>query len=186
MEASQIISQTKEKMNLAIEHLNNELSKLRTGKASSKMVEDVSINYYGTPTPLSQISNISTIDARTIQIQPWEKAMIVEIEKGIQLSELGMQPVNKGEVVLINVPILTEERRKDIVKQCKAEIEIAKVSVRNIRRDSNDKIKNLEKNGEISKDETKILENENQEVTDEFIKNIEIIYKNKEKDLLNI
>lgn len=179
------LDDTTEKMDSAINHLEVALAKIRAGKASPNMVEGVQVDYYGTPTPLNQVSNVSTPDARTLRIQPWEKNMIDVIEKAIMAANLGFNPTNNGEAVIINVPVLTEERRKELVKQSKNEGENTKVSVRNARRDANDYLKKLIKEG-LSEDQEKDAEDEVQKMTDDHIKKIDELVSKKEEDILTI
>ena len=163
----------KEKMGAAVEHLDKELAHIRAGKANPAMLDGVLVEYYGSQAPLSQVSNVSTPDARTIAIQPWEKSLIPEIEKAIMNANLGLNPDNNGEIIRINVPILTEERRKSLVKQAHAEGENAKISVRGARKDANDSLKKLQKDG-LSEDIVKDAEAEVQQMTDDFGKKIDV------------
>ncbi len=177
-----IMDSTREAMGDAISHLEKQLANIRAGKASPAMVASVMVDYYGTPTPLNQVANVNTPDGMTISIQPWEKAMISEIERGIHLANLGFNPQNNGESVIINVPPLTEERRKDLGKQAKAVAEEAKIGVRNDRKNANNELKNLD----ISEDLMKMLENDIQEMTDKHIKKIEEIFAKKEKEIMTV
>lgn len=172
-------------MQKAVQHFEKELQKLRTGKASPQMLEGIRINYYGAVTPIEQTANINTPDPRQIIIQPWDKSIIGEIEKAILAANLGFNPKNEGEILRIMVPPLTEERRKDIVKKAKAEAENARVSIRNIRRTSNDMAKGLEKDG-VSEDEVKKLQDEVQKLTNKFIENIDQVLEKKEKDIMTV
>ncbi|HAS36562.1 MAG TPA: ribosome recycling factor [Flavobacteriales bacterium] len=174
-----------EAMSDSIEHLKKELTKIRAGKASPAMVEGVSVDYYGSQTPLNQVSNVNTPDARTISIQPWEKAMLAEIEKAIVNSNLGLTPHNNGELIIINVPSLTTERRQDLVKQAKGEGEHAKVGIRNARKEANDEIKKLEKAG-LSEDIAKDAEETIQKKTDAYNKKVEDFIHAKEEDILKV
>jgi ribosome recycling factor len=175
----------KEKMDLAIKHLENELVKIRAGKASPSMLNGVFVNYYGVNTPLSQVSNINTPDARTIVVQPWEKTMIEPIEKAIMAANLGLNPLNNGEIVRIVVPVLTEERRKALVKQVKTEGENSRISIRNIRREINEDLKQLKKEG-IPEDDIILAEEEVQKTTDSYIKKIDTLLEKKEKDIMTV
>ena len=166
-------------------HLENELQKVRAGKATPSMIQSVMVDYYGSPTPITQVANISTLDARTITVQPWERAMLPEIAKGIINSNLGFAPLNNGEVILINVPPLTEERRREMVKKAKAEGEHAKVGIRNNRKDGIDMIKDLKTEG-MSEDLAKSAEIEVQNITNIYIKKAEDIIDAKEKDIMTI
>ena len=172
-------------MDQAIQHLEKELTKVRASKASPQMLQGVMVDYYGTPTPIEQVANINTPDPRTIVVQPWEKTMLKEIEKTILNANLGFNPQNTGEIIRINVPPLTEERRKDLVKKAKEEAERAKVSVRNIRRDGNEEAKKLEKGG-LSEDLRKDLEKDMQDMTNKFIEKVDQVLTAKEKDILTV
>lgn len=172
-------------MKNSLVHLENELTKVRAGKANPAMLNGLTVDYYGVVSPLSQVSNISTPDAKTIFIQPWDKSMIEPIEKAIQKANLGFNPVNNGEVIRIVVPPLTEERRKQLVKQVKTEGEQAKVSVRNVRRDTNEELKKLKKEG-IPEDECKKGEEEVQKLTDNYIKKVDEILERKEKEIMTV
>lgn len=180
-----VLEDAKDKMNNALEHLDNELGKIRAGKANPKMLDGVLVEYYGSMSPLSQVANVSTPDPRTIAIQPWEKGLIGAIEKAILVANLGLNPDNNGEIVRLNIPPLTEERRRDLVKQSKKECEDAKVSVRNARRDANDEFKKMKKDG-LSEDLEKDAEADVQRVTDDFIKRIDVMFEAKEKDILTV
>ena len=177
-----IIEAADESMRFSIEHLEKELVNIRAGRANPVMLKGVMIEYYGVPTPLSQVSNINTPDGRTITVQPWEKPLLAEIEKGILNANLGFNPMNNGESVIINVPPLTEERRMELVKLAKAETENAKVSIRNARKDANNEIKK----SDISKDIQKNAEIDIQELTDNYIKKVYDIFLSKEKDILTL
>lgn len=177
-----LIDGTKEAMGKAVQHLEKQLANIRAGKASPSMVGSVVVDYYGSPTPLNQVANVNTPDGMTISIQPWEKSLIPEIEKGIQIANLGFNPQNNGESVIINVPPLTEERRKDLAKQAKAETEEAKVVVRNDRKNANNDLKKLE----LSEDLQKNLENDIQEMTDSHIAKIDQIFEKKEKEIMTV
>lgn len=169
----------------SLSHLETELLKVRAGKATPAMLNGVMVDYYGTATAIQQVANISTMDARTITVQPWEKAMLSEIAKGIINSNLGFAPQNNGEILIISVPILTEERRKDLVKKSKAEGEHAKVAIRNNRKDSIDMIKDLKNEG-MSEDMAKDAEAEIQLITNQFIKKIDDLLELKEKEIMTI
>lgn len=177
-----ILDDTKEQMQKAIAHLENEFSAIRAGKASPVMLKSVMVDYYGTQTPLSQVANVSTPDPRTLSIQPWEKSMITEIEKGIMYANLGLNPMNNGESIIINVPMLTEERRKELVKQAKAEAEKAKVSIRNIRREALHELKKLD----LSEDLLKNEEDDVQKLTNSFSKKTEELLAAKEADIMKV
>ncbi|WCC45141.1 ribosome recycling factor [Tenacibaculum finnmarkense] len=177
-----ILDSAKEAMNNAIAHLEKELRTIRAGKASPAMLANVQVDYYGSATPLGQIANVSTPDARTITIQPWEKNMLHEVERAITYANLGFNPMNNGDVIIINVPALTEERRKDLAKQCKAEAEHAKVGIRNARKDANNDIKKAD----FSDDVKKISEESVQKLTDSFSKVIEEKVAVKEKEIMTV
>ncbi|MCC7333098.1 MAG: ribosome recycling factor [Flavobacteriales bacterium] len=180
-----ILDSTKEAMNSAIEHLDKQLQKIRAGKASPMMLSGVMVDYYGTKTPLSQVANVNTLDGRTITIQPWEKSMISPIETAIINANLGLNPQNNGEQILINVPMLTEERRRDLSKQAKAEGEHSKVGIRNARKEANDEIKKLQKNG-LSEDICKDAESNIQKLTDNHIAKVDSLIEAKEKDIMTV
>jgi len=182
-EIEMILDEAKENMNKSITHLEKELVKIRAGRANPSMLEGVSVDYYGSPTPINQVANVNTLDARTISVQPWEKAMIPEIEKAILNSDLGLNPQNNGELILINIPPLTEERRKDLVKRAKKEAEDARVGIRNSRKEANDMIKKLEG---LSEDITKGAEDDVQEVTDNYIKKVDTILDKKEAEIMHV
>lgn len=169
----------------SLHHLENELTKLRAGKATPSMLSGVMVDYYGSPTPIQQVANISTIDARTINVQPWEKNMLSEIAKGIINANLGFAPQNNGEILIISVPPLTEDRRRELVKKAKAEGEHAKVGIRNNRKDAMDLIKDLKNEG-LSEDMAKDAENEIQSITNGFVKKIDDLLDVKEKEIMTI
>ena len=180
-----VIDYCQEKMDSSIEHLEKELIHIRAGKASPAMLDGIVVEYYGSMTPLSQVSNISTPDARTIAIQPWEKNLISDIEKAIMVANIGLNPENNGEIIRINVPALTEERRKNLVRQVHKEGENAKISVRTARKEANESLKKLQKEG-LSEDLEKDAEIKVQELTDEFVKKIDNLVVAKEKDIMTI
>lgn len=184
-EVQMVYEMAKEHMEKAVEHLDNELIRIRAGKANVHILDGVLVDYYGTPTPLNQVSNLSTPDAKTIMIQPWEKSMLHVIEKAVMNSNVGITPANNGEVIRLVVPPLTEERRRDLVKQVKTEGENARVSIRNSRRDANDEYKSMQKDG-LSEDETLDAEDQIQKLTDEFSAKVEQIVEAKEKDIMTI
>ncbi|MDO6759917.1 ribosome recycling factor [Tamlana sp. 2_MG-2023] len=178
-----ILDTTKEAMDNAIIHLEKQFINIRAGKASPAMLGSVMVDYYGSQTPLSQVANVNTPDGRTITVQPWEKNMLQEIERGIAYSNLGFNPMNNGDVIIINVPPLTEERRKDLAKQAKAEAEDAKVSIRTARKDANNDIK---KNDDISEDLKKNAEIDVQQLTDKYVKKVDEVFDNKEKEIMTV
>lgn len=177
-----IIDAAKEQMENAITHLEKELRNIRAGKATPSMLAGVMVDYYGSQTPLSQVSNINTPDGQTISVQPWEKTMLQEIEKGIMIANLGFNPMNNGEMIIINVPPLTEERRKQLAKQAKAASEHDKISVRNARKDANNDVKKAD----VSDDMKKNAEISIQELTDKYIKKIDEMYAKKEVDIMTV
>jgi len=177
-----IIDSTKEQMQGAITHLEQELTNIRAGKASPMMLKNVKVDYYGASTPLTQVANVNTLDAHTITVQPWEKSLIPEIEKGIMVANLGLNPMNNGESVIINVPILTEERRRELAKQAKSEAEEAKISIRNDRKEANNELKNLD----ISEDFLKNAEIDIQELTDKYSVIADEHYVIKEKEIMKV
>ncbi|MFP4470612.1 MAG: ribosome recycling factor [Bacteroidales bacterium] len=184
-ESQLVLEEAKEGMEGAINHLEKEFHKLRTGKATPDMLEDVRIDYYGVMTPLNQAANINTPDARQIVVQPFDKNMLPVMEKAIMAANLGFNPRNDGEVLRIQVPPLTEERRRNLVKQAKNEAENTKVSIRNIRRTANDEAKNLKKEG-VPEDEVKRLEDEIQKLTDKYIMMVDELSNAKEKDMMSV
>ena len=179
------IDDASEKMEKALDHLQHELARLRAGKANPHLLEGITVDYYGVDTPLNQVSNINTPDAKSITIQPWEKSMVDPIEKAILHANIGVTPINNGELIRINIPPLTEERRLNLVKQVKNEGENAKISIRNTRREANDEVKNLKKDG-LPEDEEKKGEFEIQKLTDDFIKKIDEIIEIKEKEIMTV
>jgi ribosome recycling factor len=181
-EVSFILDAARESMDLAVTHLEREFIKIRAGKASPAMLSGVVVEYYGTQTPLSQVSNINTPDGRTLTVQPWEKSLLSEIETSITNANLGFNPMNNGEIIIINVPPLTEERRKQLVKQAKAEAEDAKVSVRNARQDANKELRDLD----ISEDMEKNAEVDVQELTDTYIRRVDSLLEHKELEIMKV
>lgn len=179
------LDQTVVLMDKAIEHLDNELAKIRAGKASPAMLEGLYVDYYGSSTQLNQVANVNTPDARTIAIQPWEKQMLGVIEKAIFGANLGFTPMNDGIMIRINIPPLTEERRRDLVKQAKGELEHAKVSIRNIRRDANEAIKKLQKDG-LAEDLAKDAEAKIQQLTDQYSAKADKHLELKEKEIMTV
>lgn len=177
-----VIEACKEGMDGAISHLEKQLLNIRAGKASPAMLGSVMVDYYGSQTPLSQVANVATPDARTLTITPWEKGMITEIEKGIMYANLGLNPMNNGESVIINVPALTEERRKDLAKQSKAEGEEAKIGVRNDRKTAMNDLKKLD----LSEDQLKISEDDIQNMTNTYISKIDKIISVKEAEIMKV
>ncbi|WP_400075143.1 ribosome recycling factor [Winogradskyella sp. R77965] len=177
-----IIDTAEEAMDAAIKHLEKQLVNIRAGKASPAMLGSVMVDYYGSQTPLSQVANVNTPDGRTISVQPWEKSMLQEIERGIMVANIGFNPMNNGEMIIINVPPLTEERRKDLAKQAKAETEDAKVGVRNARKEAMNDIKKTD----VSEDLQKNAEIDIQSLTDSYVKKIDNILDVKEKEIMTV
>lgn len=173
-------------MQASIEALKKKFASVRTGRASLALLDGLTIDYYGTPTPLQQVASLSLPDSRQIAIQPWEQKLIPEIEKAIMKSDLGLTPMNDGKLIRINIPALTEERRKQLVKVVKKEAEDAKVAVRNIRRDVNEELKKLEKEKHISEDEIKKEHDEVQKITDSFVKKVDELLEHKEKEIMEV
>ena len=180
-----ILDSAEESMVGSIAHLEKEFLNIRAGKASPQMLGSVFVDYYGAQTPLSQIANVNIPDARTITIQPYEKSMLQVIEKAIMIANIGFNPMNNGDVIIINVPALTEERRRDLVKQAKSESEDAKIGIRNARKDANTEIKKLEKEG-TSEDLCKNAEEDVQKLTDSFIRKIDEHLANKEAEIMKV
>ena len=182
----ELIVKSEESMKKSIRFLKEELATIRAGKANPKLVDKIQVNYYGTMTPLNQLANISVPEPRMLIIQPWDANALKEIERALQTSDLGINPTNDGKMIRLVIPVLTEERRKDLLKLVKKEIENCKIAVRNIRRETNDEIKKLEKQSEISKDDLKRAEDEMQKLTDKYISMIDDIYKDKEVEILEV
>ncbi len=181
-----VIKDGTKRMDGALSNLEHEFGKLRTGRASTSLVDDLEVDYYGTATPLSQIASVSIPDSRTIAIQPWDKGAFGAIEKAIQNSDLGLNPVNDGKIIRISIPPLTEERRKDLVKIAKKYTEEAKIAVRNIRRDMNETLKKMQKEKEITEDEQHKAQDDVQKLTDEYVKKTDEALALKEKEILEI
>ena len=184
-EINMILEEAEDGMKKAISHLNSELSKIRAGRANPSMLDTVRVDYYGSPTPLSQIGNISTLDPRTLTVQPWEKSLLDEITKAIINANLGLNPQNNGEVIIISVPVLTEERRKDLVKRARAEGENAKVSLRTQRKDANDMVKSLKEEG-LSEDAVKNAELDVQNLTNSYSTKVDELVAVKEEDIMKV
>ncbi|MDG1653666.1 MAG: ribosome recycling factor [Flavobacteriaceae bacterium] len=177
-----IVDTAKESMEQAIAHLEKEMLNIRAGKANPIMLSTVKVEYYGTPTALSQVANINTPDARTLTVQPWEKNLLADIEKAILIANLGFNPMNNGESIIINIPPLTEERRKDLAKLAKAESENAKIVIRSARKDANNEIKKSDSSEDVQKN----YEIDIQTLTDEFIQKVDTIFNLKEKEILTV
>ena len=182
----EVYKDTEARMQKAVDAINRELAQVRTGKATPKMLDGIKVEYYGTLTPLNQVASVSSPDPKLLVVQPWEQTVIPEIVKAIQKADLGLNPIAEGNIVRLPVPPLTEERRQEMVKLVKKIGEEGKVSIRNIRRDSNDKFKKAEKDSEITEDDHKLGQKQIQEYTDNFIKKISDIIDLKEKELMEI
>ena len=182
---SERIEKFEEKMQKSLQALVNELSTIRAGRANPHVLDKIMVDYYGTPTPIQQVGNISVPEARMIVIQPWEASLLKEIEKSIMISDLGINPTNDGKMVRLVFPELTEDRRKELVKDVKKKGENAKVAIRNVRRDGNDEFKKL-KGTEVSEDEIKDLESKLQKITDKYTKDIDQAIENKSKEILTV
>jgi len=185
IEAKQILSEAQESMEAAILFLDDALAHIRAGKASVRLLDPIRVDYYGSQTPIANVSTVSTPDARTIQIQPWEKNMLSVIERALINSNIGLAPNNNGECIRLIIPPLTEERRRELAKQCKAEAENAKVSVRNARRDAIETLKKQVKEG-MPEDAEKDAEDEAQKLHDKFVKQIDELYAKKEKEIMTV
>ncbi|MBN3521674.1 ribosome recycling factor [Algoriphagus lutimaris] len=179
------LDEAKELMQKAVDHTASELLKIRAGKAMPNILDGIMVQYYGAPTPLSQVASINTPDARTLSIKPWEKNLIGEIEKAIINSDLGLAPQNNGEIVILTIPALTEERRINLVKQAKNECENGKISIRTVRKDTNDSLKKLQKDG-ASEDEIKRAEDVVQKLTDQYAAKIDELLVKKEADIMKV
>ena len=180
------IKEFEEKMNKTIDTLLEDYATIRAGRANPHILDKIRVDYWGTPTPLQQVANVSVPEARMIQIQPWESSLIKEIEKMILVSDIGITPTNDGKVIRLIFPELTEDRRKEIVKDIKKKGEGAKVAIRNIRRDANDAIKKMEKNGDISEDELKDNEDKIQKLTDKYVGQIDKAVESKSKEIMTV
>jgi ribosome recycling factor len=181
-----VIANMKDRMTKAIQAYSRELASVRAGRASASLLDRITVDYYGAPTPVNQLAGISVPEARLLVIQPYDKSILGEIEKAILKSDLGLNPSNDGSIIRIAIPQLTEERRKDLVKVVKKASEEAKIAIRNIRRDGNDDLKKLEKNGEITEDALRGYSDDIQKLTDEYIAKIDQITKDKEKEILEV
>ncbi len=183
---NEIFEHTAEHMDKSIEALKREFASLRTGKVTTSIVDNIKVDYYGTPTALNQVGSVIAMDATTISITPWEKNLLGDIEKAIQEANIGVNPNNDGDFIKLFFPPMTSEQRQEIVKQAKGMVETAKIAIRNVRKDGNDKIKKLEKAKEISEDESKKAQEQIQKLTDEHIAKVEEAFKAKEADILKV
>ncbi|MFC3211310.1 MULTISPECIES: ribosome recycling factor [Planomicrobium] len=181
-----VMNETKEKMTNAIQAYSRELSSIRAGRATPSILDRVTVDYYGAPTPINQVAGVSVPEARMIMIQPYDKSVLGDIEKAILKSDIGLNPSNDGSVIRLAVPALTEERRKELVKDVKKEAEVAKVNVRNIRRDANDEFKKLQKKSEITEDDLRSYSDDVQKLTDSNIAKIDDMAKDKEKEIMEV
>jgi ribosome recycling factor len=186
MAADDIFTDAERRMQKAVDALRQDLTAIRTGRANSALVERINVDYYGAPTPINQVAQISVPEARLIVIQPYERKLLADIEKAIQKSDLGINPNNDGQVIRLNVPPLTEERRRDMVKMLHKRLDEHKVAIRNIRRDAHDKLRDREKKKEISEDELKRCTERLQKLTDRFIDEMEKVGKTKELEILEV
>lgn len=184
--ASNTLNQVKDKMSKAIQALSRELATVRAGRANPSILDKVTVDYYGAATPLNQLASINVPEARMLVIQPYDKSALGDMEKAIQKADLGLNPTNDGSIIRISIPPLTEERRRELVKLVKKYAEESKVAVRNVRRDGNDELKKLEKNGEITEDELRSLTDDVQKITDESISKIDSVTKEKEKEIMEV
>jgi ribosome recycling factor len=184
-EINETINEFKSANNKSLSFLDSELRKIRTGKATPDMLDSVMVDYYGSMTNITKVANVGTLDGRTLTVQPWEKSILSECAKAIINANLGLAPQDNGEMLIINIPMLTEERRKDLAKIARSEGEHAKVSIRNNRKDAMDYIKELKNDG-LSEDDAKVGETETQEITNNFVKKIDVIIDAKEKDIMKI
>ncbi|MFP4178550.1 MAG: ribosome recycling factor [Spirochaetaceae bacterium] len=182
----EIIKDAEERMKKSVATLKDEFNSMRTGRASTSLFDKIKVNYYGQPTPLNQAATISAPEARLIVIQPWDKSLLGEIEKAIQKSELSVNPNNDGKVIRINIPPLTEDRRKELVKVAKNTAEQSKVAIRNIRRDANEELKKRQKSGDISEDDEKRGTDEIQKLTDKYTEEIDTLLQSKEQEIMEV
>jgi ribosome recycling factor len=186
MTIADVRKNTEQKMHKSIETLKADLAKVRTGRAHTGILDHVRVDYYGTPTQISQVANVTLIDARTIGVQPWEKKMVAAVEKAIRESDLGLNPATQGDLIRVPTPPLTEERRKEMVKLVKGEAEDAKIAIRNIRRDANEGLKKLVKDKTISEDEERRAQDDVQKLTDRFVADVDKMVAEKEKEILTV
>ncbi len=182
----EILEETEKKMQKTVESISHQLARLRTGKASPALLEGIKVDYYGTPTPINQIASISTPEPRLIVVHPWDKSAVAAIEKAIRSSDLGLNPNSDGTVIRIPIPPLTEERRKELLKVAKNIAEEGKVAIRNIRREAIEKIKKMQKDGEIPEDDSHRLQDKVQDLTEKYTKKIDEILKNKEEEIMTV
>lgn len=181
-----LLKKAEERMNRRIDHLNSEYSAIRAGRANPAVLDKVAVDYYGAPTPVNQLAAVSVAEARTLVIQPWDMSVLTLIERAIQKSDIGINPQNDGKTLRMIFPPLTEERRKEIVKDIKELAEETKIGIRNVRRDTVDKFKAMKKNGEITEDDLKQAEKKTQDLTDKFVKEIDVLADKKQKEVMSI
>ncbi|RLQ95714.1 ribosome recycling factor [Falsibacillus albus] len=184
--SQEVLNNAKTKMEKAVQAFSRELASIRAGRANASLLDKISVDYYGAPTPINQLASVSVPEARLLVIQPYDKSILGEIEKAILKSDLGITPSNDGSIIRIAIPALTEERRKELVKTVKKEAEDAKVAIRNIRRDINDDLKKLEKNGELTEDDLRGYSDDVQKLTDTNISKVDQVAKDKEKEILDV
>lgn len=180
------LKKTEERMNRRIDHLCQEFSEIRAGRANPAVLDKVKVDYYGTPTPVNQLAAVSVTEARTLTIQPWDASVLKQVEKAIQVSDIGINPQNDGKIIRLIFPPLTEDRRKEIVKDVQKIAEDTKIQIRNVRRDAIEKLKAMKKAGELTEDDLKLGEKKVQDLTDKFVKNIEKISADKQKEILEM
>jgi ribosome recycling factor len=186
MSAAEIKTTTDQKMQKSLEALKANLAKIRSGRANPGILEHIQVDYYGNPTPISQVANLGLADARTLTVQPWEKNMMGAVEKAIRESDLGLNPATQGNIIRVPMPALTEERRKELTKVVKGEGEDSKIAVRNLRRDANESLKKLAKDKEISEDDERRSQDEVQKMTDRFVAEIDKIVSDKDKEIMTV
>jgi ribosome recycling factor len=186
MSVADVKKSAEQKMHKSIETLRADLAKVRTGRAHTGILDHVMVDYYGNPTPIAQVANLTLVDARTIGVQPWEKKMVAAVEKAIRESDLGLNPSTQGDMIRVPTPALTEERRKELVKVVKGEAEGAKVAIRNVRRDANEALKKLLKDKACSEDDERRAQEDVQKITDKFVAEVDKLVVEKEKDILTV
>ena len=186
MSVADIRKGVEQKMQRSIDAFKNDLSKIRTGRAHTGLLDHIQVDYYGSPVPISQVANLTLIDARTIGVQPWEKKMVPVVEKAIRDSDLGLNPATQGDVIRVPMPALTEERRRELTKVARSEAETAKIAVRNLRRDANEQLKKLVKDKEISEDDERRASDDVQKLTDKFVSEIDKLVTTKEAEIMTV
>lgn len=180
------LNKAEERMNRRLDHLRQEFSEIRAGRANPAVLDKVKVDYYGTPTPVNQLAAVSVTEARTLTIQPWDVSVLKQVEKAIQTSDIGINPQNDGKIIRLIFPPLTEDRRKEIVKDVQRIAEDTKIQIRNVRRDAIEKLKAMKKSGDLTEDDLKLGEKKTQDLTDKFIKNIDKIFADKQKEILEM